>query len=228
MNAREVFDKYTEALMDLGMSDGAAISADAILLALRLAIGEAYTAGVPESALVAAQNETAMLRQQLATERAEVRTLIEEIESLRQQLAQMDADNANLTRKLAVANSHIVALTDRIHADESNIHVNGNGHVNGAAPATPAVSFNWNIPIEPELADFRESLDKGRRTFRQLEKYVRLGLVQTALASFAELPTQAAFNAAKPEWMPQATTLCTTFNCKWEELPPLNWEQVKA
>lgn len=230
MSAIGIFDKYAQALIDLGMDDDSPISADAILLALRLAIGEAYDASVPESAWVAAQNEIAMLRQQLAVanhesatrgdqlaiERREVRTLIEEIESLRQQLAQLDADNADLTRKLAAANA---------------AGANSNGHVKGAVVEVTSAEISARrmaADANAELADYWESLDKGRRTFRQLEKRIRLDLVQTALASFAEMPTQSAFNTAKPEWMPTATGLCTAFGCKWEELPTLKWEQVKA
>lgn len=45
MTAAKIFDKYTEALTDLGLGEDEPIHADAILLALRLAIGDAYTAG---------------------------------------------------------------------------------------------------------------------------------------------------------------------------------------
>lgn len=222
MNTDAIFQKYWKALLDLGIASEVD---SAIALALRLAIQEAVDANaalvndmsaiianlrsqelVPESALVAAQNEVSMLRQQRGT-------LIEEAEQLRQQLAQLDADNADLTKKLAAFNQ-----TASIQ-DVPVMHVNGNG----AAPEP----FDWKHPISTELADYWESLDKERRTFRQLDKRTRLDLVQTALASFEQMPTQAAFNAAKPEWMPTATSICTAFACKWEDLPSLKWEQVK-
>lgn len=222
MNTDAIFQKYWKALLDLGIASEVD---SAIALALRLAIQEAVDANaalvndmsaiianlrsqelVPESALVAAQNEVSMLRQQRGT-------LIEEAEQLRQQLAQLDADNADLTKKLAAFNQ-----TASIQ-DVPVMHVNGNG----TAPAP----FDWKHPISTELADYWESLDKGRRTFRTLDKHIRLDLVQTALASFEQMPTQAAFNAAKPEWMPTATSICTAFACKWEDLPSLKWEQVK-
>jgi hypothetical protein len=222
MNTDAIFQKYWKTLLDLGIASEVD---SAIALALRLAIQEAADANaalvndmsaiianlrsqelVPESALVAAQNEVSMLRQQRGT-------LIEEAEQLRQQLAQLDADNADLTKKLAAFNQ-----TASIQ-DVPVMHVNGNG----TAPAP----FDWKHPISTEQADYWESLDAGRRSFRQLDKRIRLDLVQTALASFEQMPTQAAFNAAKPEWMPTATGLCTAFNCKWEDLPTLKWEQVK-
>lgn len=231
MNTDAIFNKYAEALDHIGGHIDA-LSTDAVLLALRLAIQETADANaalvndmsgiianlraqelVPETALVTAQNEAAMLRQQVQIERTEVGTLIEEIQQLRQQLAQLDADNADLTRKLA-------AFTQTASVQEAPVvHVNGNG----TAPAP----FDWKHPISTELADYWESLDKGRRTFRTLDKHIRLDLVQTALSAFEQLPTQAAFNAAKPEWMPAAASICTTFACKWEDLPTLKREQVR-
>jgi hypothetical protein len=56
------------------------------------------------------------------------------------------------------------------------VHVNGNG----TAPAP----FDWKHPISTELADYWESLDKGRRTFRTLDKHIRLDLVHAALCAF--------------------------------------------
>ena len=201
MNTDAIFDKYAEALDHIGANAQALVNDMSGIIA-NLRAQEL----VPESALVAAQNEVSMLRQQRGT-------LIEEAEQLRQQLAQLDADNADLTKKLAAFNQ-----TASIQ-DVPVMHVNGNG----TAPAP----FDWKHPISTELADYWESLDAGRRSFRQLDKRIRLDLVQTALASFEQMPTQAAFNAAKPEWMPTATGLCTAFNCKWEDLPTLKWEQVK-
>lgn len=181
--------------------------------------------------LATANNIASTRGDQLAIERREVNTLIEdlascrgeldkfiaEVSSLRQQLAQLDADNADLTKKLAAFNGITTVPAAPV------IHPNGGGNGYGTLPAP----FNWKQPISTELADYWESLDAGRRSFRQLDKRIRLDLVQTALASFEQLPTQAAFNAAKPEWMPTATSICTAFACKWEDLPALKWEQVK-
>jgi len=239
MNTDAIFQKYWKTLLDLNIASEVD---SAIALALRLAIQEAH-----EATLENAQTEMSELRQELAmarenyrglrgnlddaldayehlttqlndtnedatSARRELTTLIAERDALRQQLAQLDADNADLTKKLAAFNGAASMPTPAAH-------VNGNG-------ATPE-PFDWKHPISTELADYWESLDAGRRSFRQLDKRIRLDLVQTALASFEQLPTQAAFNAAKPEWMPSATSICTAFACKWEDLPALKWEQVK-
>lgn len=180
MNTDAIFQKYWKTLLDLGIASEVD---SAIALALRLAIQEAVDANaalvndmsaiianlrsqelVPESALVAAQNEVSMLRQQRGT-------LIEEAEQLRQQLAQLDADNADLTKKLAAFNQ-----TASIQ-DVPVMHVNGNG----TAPAP----FDWWQHF------------------------------------------QIAFDNHAPAWMPNATSICTAFACKWEDLPALKREQVK-
>lgn len=235
MNTDVIFQKYWKALLDL---DIASEVDSAIALALRLAIQEAAEANAAlvndMSAIIAnlrAQTpdeqrqieqsaKIADLRYALndanenaASAHRELTTLIAERDALRQQLAQLDADNADLTKKLAAFNQ-----TASIQ-DVPVMHVNGNG----TAPAP----FDWKHPISTELADYWESLDAGRRSFRQLDKRIRLDLVQTALASFEQMPTQAVFNIAKPEWMPTATSICTAFACKWEDLPALKWEQVK-
>lgn len=207
MNKQDAIStKYWGQLMAVRSETMEPFSIDAILLALRLAIAEAADSAIPESALVAAQNEAAMLRQQRGA-------LIEEVEQLRQQLAQLDADNADLTRKLTTANA-VYPMPDL-----TLVHTNGNGVAPAVTPTT--------TPANLELADYWESLDAGRRTFRSLDKHVRLDLVQTALASFAELPTQAAFNFAKPEWMPTATSICQSFGCTWQDLPTLTPEKMQ-
>jgi len=230
MNKQDAIStKYWGQLMAVRSETMEPFSIDAILLALRLAIAEAADSAIPESALVAAQNEAAMLRQQLADARREIDELSADLrgarvdlgitrygaseltcerDALRKQLAQLDADNADLTRKLATANA--------VRTAPATIHANGNG----AAPTQTA-------PANLELADYWGSLDAGRRTFRSLDKHVRLDLVQTALATFAEPPTQAAFNFAKPEWMPTATSICQSFGCTWQDLPTLTPEKMQ-
>jgi hypothetical protein len=241
MNTDAIFDKYAQALDDISSSVSAGqLSIDAMLLALRLAIQETTDANaalvndmsaiianlraqepgeqrqIEQSAKIADLRYALIDANEDATSaRRELTTLLAERDALRQQLAQLDADNADLTKKLAQFNgAAAVSVAPAIHT---------NGNSNGTAPAP----FNWKQPISTELADYWESLDAGRRTFRQLDKRIRLDLVQTALASFEQMPTQAAFNAAKPEWMPTATSICTAFACKWEDMPSLKWEQVK-
>ena len=74
MTTQEIFDKYLQALKHASLAEGN-ISRSTIAMALHLAIEEAALTGVPESALVAAQNEAAMLRQQRAAAHQEIDTL---------------------------------------------------------------------------------------------------------------------------------------------------------
>jgi len=116
MNTTVIFNKYAQALDDIG-SEARPPSTDAVLLALRLAIQEAADANaalvndmsaiianlraqeiIPESALVAAQNEVAMLRQRVAEYQIK-------LNDLNCQLVQLDADNADLVCRLAAANT---------------------------------------------------------------------------------------------------------------------------
>lgn len=218
MNTNDIFERYYNAL--IADWDDAHAVIGAARLALRLAIQETAEANAAlvndMSAIIANLQAQATDAEDLTSCRGELEKLIAERDNLRQQLAQLDADNADLTKKLAAFNGITAVSAAPV------IHPNGSGNGYGTAPAP----FDWKHP-STELADYWESLDKNRRTFRQLDKHIRLDLVQTTLASFEHLPTQAAFNAAKPEWMPTATTLCTAFNCKWEDLPTLKWEQVK-
>ena len=73
MNGYQIFEKYWDGLV-ITATDPHLLAHDAVRLALRLAIHEAAGAQ-NETALVAAQNEAAMLRQRLATAQAEADTL---------------------------------------------------------------------------------------------------------------------------------------------------------
>lgn len=84
MNTDTIFKRYWSALCAItdeahGLDDGS------VRLALRMAIDDTAALASDDAALVTARNEAAMLRQQLATERAEVRTLIDELAEVRQQ-----------------------------------------------------------------------------------------------------------------------------------------------
>lgn len=125
MNAAKIFDKYAEALVDCGLGDDAPMSADAVLLALRLAIGDTWQESQPavpvavmrqaevdrqQIGIIAewlAENEPALYHSivggygELALKAIERRD--RQIDGLQQEIAKMDADNAGLTEQLAAA-----------------------------------------------------------------------------------------------------------------------------
>lgn len=97
MTTDAIFEKYATALADLG-ADSRQLSGDAVLLALRLAIADAYAAApviaTDFAAIVASQDKA--LQEALD----QIDPLREERNALQAQLAQLDADNAGLTLRL--------------------------------------------------------------------------------------------------------------------------------
>lgn len=150
-----------------------------------------------------------------------------ERDSLRQQLAQMDADEAGLRRQVVELQREVDRLTRQnvIATDTFNSlaeHTNGNG---------AALNAGWRDVLTDLTAaqlDFVESLDAGRRRFRDVPKRDRLSIIQSILrhiqrATGAEAtPAMSAYDQARPAWAPQASGIPVVFGCSWLELPTLD------
>ena len=134
-----------------------------------------------------------------------------QIDGLQQEIARMDADNADLAAKLQnatlawkSAQSDADRLALRIAQQPAEIHVNGNG----AVDPTPAPNWNRNHWAWDGLpkADFDviDQLEAGALSFRKLDKTLRRDLVLRVVRSLAvdgELKV-AVYDSRKPAWMP--------------------------
>lgn len=150
----------------------------------------------------------------------DLQAAIGDADQLRQQLAQLDADNAGLIAevdRLTRLNSIAVsAVNQQITNGAAPM-----GHVSNGANAGAAT---WWANLDDETNDWRISLDAGWRTFRQLSRRTRLLLGRAVALHIGngQMPKQADFDAGRPAWMPTATSLCGTFGCTWYELPDLD------
>lgn len=181
-------DTAEAVLMELGVRDRRMIEQSASIANLRISLNDAS--------------------EDAASARQELTALLAERDSLRQQLAQLDADNAGL-----------IAEVDRLTRLNSIAVSAVNQQItNGTGAAT------WWANLDDETNDWRISLDAGRRTFRQLSRRTRLLLGRAVALHIGngQMPKQADFDAGRPAWMPTATSLCGTFGCTWYELPDLD------
>lgn len=158
---------------------------------------------------------------------AALASLQAEREALRQQMVQMDADEAALRRQVVELQREVDRLTrqNTIAVDTFNSlaeHTNGNG---------AALNAGWRDVLTDLTAaqlDFVESLDAGRRRFRDVPKRDRLSIIQSILrhiqrATGAEAtPAMSAYDQARPAWAPQASGIPVVFGCSWLELPTLD------
>lgn len=280
MTTDDILNRYAEALF-LTVEDGQ-LHGQAIALALRLAVQDAYAAGGALAddlaAIVASQvqpepdrraaesaiNQIGRLNEWLAEEepalcadnnldtasaifiaikrrdidlaaayaRAETSAALHrsEIDGLRQQLTQMDADNAELVRQLRQARNEADArwfsgdqeLSEQLRLAQAEIDrlTRQNviatdtfnslaAHTNGAGPnPTTAPGWNRSHPAWEGLPkadlDVIDQLTSGATTFRKLAKTLRRDLVSRVLRSLAvdgEVKSLT-YDKRKPDWMP--------------------------
>lgn len=139
---------------------------------------------------------------------------------LTQQVTDMQNDNAELTQQLIQMDSDNANLTQR---------------ANGAAAKPVAVELaelptkiDWSS-LDSETNDFRISVANNRRSWREVPKRHRLEMIQCVLSQPTEDGAPMSmpyFNALKPEWMPAANGLPTSFGCSWPELPFLTMSGI--
>lgn len=90
-----------------------------------------------------------------------------------------------------------------------------------AASDTAPQAADWRSVLDAEFQEIVESLDTGRRTFRQIPKRERLIILQAILRSIPE-SSMNAYDVAKPTWAPQASSIPVTFGCSWLDLRTLD------
>lgn len=210
---------------------GGYINLDAVELALRLALDE-LEQSIPSTPSTPSTELVALQANQLADLQAELERLQTaadaEVAELRQQIAQMDADNAAMIRRNRELVAALDIATGAAPAVAKPVAILTNGTINGTAITTapPAAIHHTTLNdfasanLTPENYDWWIGLDAGRHTWRNLPKRNRLDLVRYVL-SFG--PPNAAmkmveFDVIRPEWMPTAGTHTKTFNMTWEQL----------
>ena len=165
------------------------------------------------------------LRQQLVKLDADNARLISSVmagdkmqETLRQAIADRDAEIDRLTRQNVIATDTFNSLAERTNGAAAVGHVSN----------VPEPPVEWWHDLDHETNDYRISLDAGRRKFREVPKPQRLLLAQTFARCIGggALPKQSEFDTHKPDWMPGGGGLVTTFGCNWSELLNLTPAEV--
>jgi hypothetical protein len=75
--------------------------------------------------------------------------------------------------------------------------------------------------LSAAAADFMDGLMARRWTWRQVPRLVRLELVRHTIGML-DRPTQAEFDAFKPDWMATAAAHAQTFGVPWSHLADLS------
>lgn len=206
------------------IDQGSIVHLDAVELALRLALEE-LEASIPST--------PSMASTELATLQADLERLQTaanaEVADLKQQIAELDTDNAALIRRNK-------ELTDALH-----IAQNGTGlviknppfvplpHVTADAPSTisnpPISNSMWSDPnmlhtLDDIAKDWWIGCAAGRHTWRTVPKPVQLRMVRHVLSFGPETGSMKMtdFDAIKPDWMPGSGSHTKTLNLSWSQL----------
>lgn len=214
MTGDEIFQKYWKALLTVS-SDVKEVSDAAVALALLLAVADGVSVGRS-----IAGHDAAVLQQRLERKDALLLDLqaaldrsAAEVDGLRQQVVNVDADAADLLRQVreleawktlqwAQANGQSTSSPTPASTDSGAPGVDATlpavaplppiaaqpaRSANGAGGTSSASSVpaEWWVNLDAESNDWRISLDAGRRKFRDLPKAQRLLLVQAFLRPLA-------------------------------------------
>ncbi len=199
---------------------GSIVHLDAVELAFRLAIEELEESKAPANTI--AELGTANLRiMELEADLERLQTAANaEVAELREQLNELDADNAALIRRnKELADEMKQARLDR---QETAFHANGNGAVATIAP--PDIPF-WQQPqalelLDDEAKDWWIGCAAGRHAWRSVPKPVQLRMVRHILSFGPETGSMKMqeFDAIKPDWMPGSGSHTKTLNLSWSQL----------
>ena len=222
-----ILHKYMRHLRYI--DQGSIVHLDAVELALRLALDE-LEQSIPSTPSTSATELVALQANQLADLQAELERLQTaadaEVAELRQQIAQMDTDNAALIRR----NKELVAALDiatgAAPAVAKPVAIHTNGHTNGAqSPISNLQSSMWDDPamltvLDDEATDWWIGCAAGRHTWRTVPKPVQLRMVRHILSFGPEsgAMTMRDFDAIKPDWMPSSSSHTQTLRLSWAQL----------
>lgn len=195
-----------------------------------LYISPGDTADAILNALCIRDQRIADNHEDLASARQELTALLAERDSLRQQLAQLDADNAGL-----IAEVDRITRLNSIAVSAVNQQSTNGANGNGLDPTTP-LEWNRNHPAWNGLSDEQRvtvyRLAKGELRFRQISKEDRIDLVGRVLrhlAAAGEEITGPKFDRLRPEWMPTAgAVVLLAESRKWSELLALTMAATPA
>ena len=206
---------------------GSIVHHDAVELALRLALEE-LEASIPSTPSMVSTPPTELATLQAELERLQTAANAE-VAELKQQIAELDTDNAALIRRNK-------ELTDALH-----IAQNGTGliiknplfvplpHVTADAPSTisnpPISNSMWSDPnmlttLDDIARDWWIGVAAGRHQWRSVPKPVQLQLVRHVLSFGPETGSMkmAEFDDFKPNWMPGSGSHTKTLNLSWSQL----------
>ena len=222
-----ILHKYLRHLRYI--DQGSIVHLDAVNLAFRLALEELEESMAPATAT--AELGAANLRiMELQADLERLQTAANaEVAELRQQIAQMDADNAALIcRNKELADELKQTRLDYLEAgfyEERATPTNGNGTAITIKPAPAASLTMWNNPelldsLDQETADWWIGVSSGRHQWRTVPKPVQLSMVREVMAASATpgAMTMREFDAIKPSWMPSANSHTQTLRLSWAQL----------
>ncbi|GIK73832.1 MAG: hypothetical protein BroJett021_28200 [Chloroflexota bacterium] len=155
-----------------------------------------------------------------------------ERDGLRQQVAQLDADDSALIARifemeneiqasqkrrdeLNVENLHLEAELERLRAENAAL-IERNGK---------SMSSVVGYVLSEAAHDYLLGLEAGRWKWRQIPKQVQVELVRYIIAATNDR-TQSQFDACKPAYMPTATAHVMAFNTPWLQLVDFSHEVV--
>ena len=226
MNTDIVLHKY---LRQFRLMDGNRYyHIDAIELAFRLALDELDASTPSTDVHTTEQLGSANLRiMELQADLERLQTAANaEVAELRQQIAQMDADNAALIRRNRELGAALDIATGAAPAVAKPVAVHANGHTNGAQPPISNLqSTMWDDPnilstLDDEATDWWIGCAAGRHAWRTVPKPVQLRMVRHILSFGPESGAMKMtdFDAIKPDWMPGSGSHTKTLNLSWSQL----------
>ena len=216
-----ILHKYLRHLRYI--DQGSIVHLDAVNLAFRLALEELEESMAPATAT--AELGSANLRiMELQAELERLQTAANaEVAELRQQIAQMDADNAAMIRR----NKELADELKQARLDRQEIafHANGNGAASNPPYVLPVDLPFWAQPqalngLDDEATDWWIGCAAGRHTWRTVPKPVQLRMVRHILSFGPESGAMKMqeFDAIKPDWMPGSGSHTKTLNLSWSQL----------
>lgn len=226
-----ILHKYLRHLRHI--DQGGIVHIDAVELALRCALDDLAESIPPtpstNDATIAELGSANLRVMELQADLERLQTAADtEVVELRQQLAQLDADNAALIR-------HNKELVDSLHISQ-----NGTGLAvgnppfvapNGDAPSpisNQQSTINNSMWTDPNMLNSLDDISRdwwigcaaGRHQWRSVPKAIQLQLVRNILSFSPETGSMKMtdFDAIKPDWMPGSGSHTKTLSLSWQQL----------